>query len=253
MSAIYHVAPVFNLRAAAAFTLTGNALANTITGGAGNDTISGLDGNDILIGGLGNDHLDGGNGNDRLDGGGRADILTGGAGNDIYYVDDAADQVIELAGGGADTVFTTLLDYTLAGEVEKLTSSGVGDFTLTGNALGNTVTGGAGNDVLTGLGGKDILIGGAGDDVLNGGALADTLTGGTGADSFVFDTLTTSANKDTIKDFELGIDHIALDRAAFGAFAGNATRALIAADLFYGAAATAANQHFIYNSTTGAL
>lgn len=235
------------------FILTGNALANTITGGAGNDIISGLDGNDILTGGLGNDQMDGGNGNDRLDGGAGGDVLTGGAGNDTYYVDDAGDQVIELAGGGTDTVFTTLLDYTLAGEAEKLTSSGVGDFTLTGNALGNTITGGSGNDVLTGLGGKDILLGGAGDDVLNGGALADTLTGGTGADSFVFDTLTTSANKDTIKDFELGIDQIELDRGAFSAFSGNAAGALTAADLFYGTAATAANQHLIYNSTTGAL
>lgn len=235
------------------FILAGNALANTITGGSGNDTISGLDGNDILTSGLGNDQLDGGNGNDRLDGGVGADILTGGAGNDTYYIDDAGDQVNEVAGGGADTVFTTLLDYTLASEVEKLTSSGAGDFTLTGNALGNTITGGAGKDVLTGLGGKDILVGGAGDDVLIGGALADTLTGGTGADNFVFDTLTTGANKDTIKDFELSIDHIELDRAAFGAFSSNAAGALTAADLFYGTAATAANQHLIYSSTTGAL
>lgn len=235
------------------FALTGNGLANTITGGAGNDVIAGLDGNDILTGGLGNDQIDGGNGNDRLDGGIGADILTGGAGNDTFYVDDAGDQVIELVGGGADTVFTTLHGYTLANEVEKLTASGAGDFTLTGNAIGNTITGGAGNDVLAGLGGKDILLGGAGDDVLIGGALADTLTGGTGADGFVFDLLTTTANKDTIKDFELGIDHIELDRAAFGAFSGNAAGALSAADLFYGAAAATASQHLIYNSATGAL
>ncbi|MBP8671990.1 MAG: M10 family metallopeptidase C-terminal domain-containing protein [Sphingobium sp.] len=158
-----------------------------------------------------------------------------------------------LAGEGTDTLYTTLLNYTLASEIEKLTASGAGDFTFTGNAIGNTITGGAGNDALSGLNGKDNLLGGAGDDVLNGGALGDTLTGGTGADSFVLDILTTSANKDVIKDFELGIDHIALDRSAFGAFSGNAAGALTAADLFYGTAATAADQHLIYNSTTGAL
>lgn len=210
-------------------------------------------GTDNIIALAGNDVIDAAGGDDIIDGGTGADSMTGGTGDDTYYVDNAGDQAIELAGGGADTVFTTLLDYTLAGEVEKLTSSGAGDFTLTGNALGNTITGGAGKDVLTGLGGKDILVGGAGDDVLIGGALADTLTGGTGADNFVFDSLTTSANKDTIKDFELSIDHIELDRAAFGAFSSNAAGALTAADLFYGTAATAANQHLIYSSTTGAL
>ncbi|PDT00614.1 RTX toxin, partial [Rhizobium chutanense] len=57
----------------AAFTGTGNDLANTITGGAGNDT------------------LDGGAGND---------TLTGGAGNDTYVVDSASDVVTEAVGAG---------------------------------------------------------------------------------------------------------------------------------------------------------
>jgi Ca2+-binding RTX toxin-like protein len=44
----------------AAFTGTGNAVANLIEGGAGNDVLKGLAGNDTLIGGAGNDQLTGG-------------------------------------------------------------------------------------------------------------------------------------------------------------------------------------------------
>ncbi|WP_158206785.1 RTX toxin [Pseudoduganella flava] len=48
----------------AAFTGTGNALANVIAGNAGNDVLSGMDGDDVLAGGAGNDRLTGGNGAD---------------------------------------------------------------------------------------------------------------------------------------------------------------------------------------------
>jgi Ca2+-binding RTX toxin-like protein len=82
---------------------------------AGNDSLSGGTGNDQLLGGLGNDTLDGGDGGDSLDGGGGndslsggagADTLTGGAGNDVFLVNDASDLVLEVAGGGADTIIT---------------------------------------------------------------------------------------------------------------------------------------------------
>ena len=178
------------------FTGTGNVLANAITGGAGND------------------HLDGGAG---------ADKLTGGAGDDTYVVDNAGDKVTELAGGGADTVETTLATYSLAAEVENLTYTGAGTFTGGGNASDNTVTGGAladnlsgkdGNDTLYGLGGNDTLSGGNGDDFLVGGAGSDKLAGGAGADKFAYGS--TADGGDSITDFDITADLLVLSAAGFG-------------------------------------
>jgi Ca2+-binding RTX toxin-like protein len=53
--------------------------------------------------------------------------------------------------------------------VENLTFAGVGDSTVTGNALANLLIGGAGNDSLTALDGNDTLDGGTGADHLAGG------------------------------------------------------------------------------------
>lgn len=138
------------------FTGTGNALANTITGGVGNDL---------------------------LDGGAGADRMVGGAGNDTYIVDAAADVVVEVAGGGTDTVQTSLASYTLGGNVENLTYTGVGNFAGSGNGLNNVITAGVGNDTLNGGGGNDILNGNSGNDTLNGDAGNDQLFGGLGTDT----------------------------------------------------------------------
>ncbi|MDI3355062.1 heme peroxidase [Pseudomonas sp. UYIF39] len=138
------------------FTGTGNALANTITGGVGNDF---------------------------LNGGAGADRMLGGAGNDTYVVDAALDVVVEVAGGGTDTVQTSLASYTLGTDVENLTYTGVGNFVGNGNGLNNVITGGVGNDTLNGGGGNDILTGNGGNDTLNGDAGNDQLFGGIGTDT----------------------------------------------------------------------
>jgi Ca2+-binding RTX toxin-like protein len=130
------------------FSGTGNALANAITGGAGSDTLLGMGGNDTINGGAG------------------ADSMAGGANNDIYVVDNVADIVTENANEGTDTVQTTLGSYTLAANVENLTFTGAGNFSATGNALGNAMTGGAGSDTLNGGGGDDTVDGGAGTDTI---------------------------------------------------------------------------------------
>ncbi|HEU4377500.1 MAG TPA: peroxidase family protein [Hyphomicrobiaceae bacterium] len=167
-------------------------IAETLTGTAGLDQIFGGGGNDVLFGLAGNDELFGENGNDTLDGGVGGDAMFGGTGNDTYIVDDAADQVIELAGEGTDVVRTSLAAYALTDDVENLVYTGIGAFTGTGNARANVITGvdgadllsgGDDNDTLNGNGGTDTLNGDAGNDILNGGAGNDILNGGTGADT----------------------------------------------------------------------
>ena len=72
-------------------------------------TLNGLDGDDTLSGGDANDILDGGAG---------ADIMRGYWGFDIYYVDNAGDQVID---GDGNEIRTTLATYSLPALIWKLT------------------------------------------------------------------------------------------------------------------------------------
>ncbi|MNG92882.1 Bifunctional hemolysin/adenylate cyclase precursor [compost metagenome] len=157
----------------ASYVLASNVENLTYTGtGNFSATANGL--NNTVIGGIGNDVINGGSGADRME---------GGAGNDTYFVDTTADQVVELAGAGTDTVRTSAANYTLGANIENLTFVGAGNFTGTGNGLGNTIAGGAGNDFLNGAAGDDILQGNAGNDTLNGDAGNDQLLGGIGNDS----------------------------------------------------------------------
>jgi VCBS repeat-containing protein len=129
---------------------TGNASANDITTGSGGDT------------------LDGGKNT-----GAAGDVLRGGAGNDTYILRNAADSIVETqAGGNADQVTTALATYTLANNVENLTTLGTlsANLTWTGNNLANDITTGSGNDVIDG--GRNAV--GAGPDILRGGAGDDT-------------------------------------------------------------------------------
>jgi Ca2+-binding RTX toxin-like protein len=154
------------------------------------------------LGNAGNDILNGGADNDTIDGGVGVDNMTGGTGNDIFIVDDALDVVIEGAGGGTDTVQTTLGSYTLGVNLENLTYTGAGTFTGTGNAVANVINGGTGANTLNGLAGNDTLNGLGGNDILNGGDGTDTLNGGDGTDTLngdaAADTLNGQAGTDTL-------------------------------------------------------
>jgi len=185
--------------------LTGSIYADTLWGDDGVNQLMGMDGNDVLKGYGGADSLDGGNGNDTLrgmdgndtlDGGAGADTMQGGTGGDTYYVDNGADDVIEVAGQGADQVLTSV-SYSLApgSEVEMLGTTDRAATTaisLGGNEYANTISGNAGVNVIV------------------GGAGLDTMWGGDGGDIFVWHSITemgstVDANSDTVGDFNAAI------------------------------------------------
>ena len=198
----------------AAINLTGNAFANTLAGTAGANI---------------------------LNGGGGADVMIGGAGNDTYYVDNAADQVIEATGGGTDVVRTSVSFALTAGqEIETLittNNAGTGAIDLTGNA------------------GNNAIYGNAGVNVLNGGLGADSLVGFGGHDTFVFNTALGGSNIDHVSDFAPSTttdpDTIQLAHAVFTAL----PTGMLADAAFTDITSTAetASSRILYNHSTGAL
>lgn len=234
----------------------GSDLTNKLAGGSTADILKGFGGNDTLSGLGGNDKLDGGSGDD---------VMFGGAGNDTYVVDSRGDRVFETETpkassdtGGIDTVLSSvtysLVDTILGRQfIEKLTLTGAGSTSGTGNSLANTLTGNIGNNVLRGLGGNDVIVGGVGADRLYGGDGRDTLTGGAGKDLFVFDTV--PIVRDLITDFShTDGDQVRLSQAVFSGFGYTGT---LHANAFWAAAGATsahdADDRIVYNTTTGVL
>jgi Ca2+-binding RTX toxin-like protein len=157
------------------FSIEGSGVHDYLAGAAGNDIFTGLAGNDELVGNGGNDYLDGGANVDRLE---------GGIGNDVYAVDNAADQVIELTGEGTDIVYTSS-DYTLASdaEVEVLAArdnSLTVALSLIGNDFTNTIYGNNGANYIDGMGGSDSLVGFGGNDTYAVDSIGDQVFEGAG-------------------------------------------------------------------------
>ncbi len=71
-------------------------------------------------------------------------------------------------------------------------------------------------NLIMGTDGRDRLLGTDGDDIIVSGAGTDTMTGGLGADVFVFglETMDNVRDRDTITDYEVGIDIIGLANGA---------------------------------------
>jgi Ca2+-binding RTX toxin-like protein len=156
-----------------------------LDGGAGNDTLTGSNYNDILVGGTGNDSM------------------IGGTGNDTYYVDSAADIVVD-SGGYSDTISSSINIPALLADIENLILTGTA-ITGTGNSSSNRISG---NDMA------NVLSGGLGSDTLSGGLGADTLNGGvdTGYDQFTFNSVgdSTALASDVITDYDDLRDNIDL-------------------------------------------
>ena len=212
--------------------LQGNSGANGLGGNGVANTLSGLGGDDSLVGRGGDDTLLGGDGFDRLNGGAGADFMAGGDDNDIYTVDDAGDQVVEMANEGVDRI-NAFVDFVNPDNVEFLVGlfSNVG-LTLTGNSGRDRITGAnrinspdvlsgednndkivalVGNDTIFGGGGNDRIFGNSGNDVITGGTGNDRLTGQFGSDRFVH---APGDNNDRITDFDVMED--LLDLTAHG-------------------------------------
>lgn len=154
----------------------------------------GTTGDDNLVGTAANESIFALAGNDTLDGGGGVDILIGSTGNDTYIVDTTTDTLTELAGGGTDTVQSSVT-FTIGATFENLTLTGSNAINGTGNAGNNVLIGNSNNNVLIGLAGNDTITGGDGNDTLDGGTGVDTMTGGVGDDIYFVGAATDVVNE----------------------------------------------------------
>jgi serralysin len=194
--------------------------------------------------------------------------------------------------GGYTTTGTLMSDLTLAGfanyfwSIEYFTEAYGYRFhtdletvlAIRGNGSANTLIGGAGREGFYGFGGVDLIRAGGGNDYLDGGGAGDDLrggpgddrifgqaggdrlagglgsdrmNGGTGSDRFLFNTTLGPTNVDTIAGFAVGVDRILLDDAIFGRLTPDSEP--LRAVFFRRTAPLDANDHIIYEPTSGAL
>ena len=177
--------------------LSGSSGADAIYGFDGDDTLFGEDGEDLLIGGMGDDTVIGGLGDDliRYDGG--ADSLDGGEGLDT--VDFSFFTTVGIVLDLQSNFFETSSLHSQMANIENVIGSRSDDV-LSGDGMNNIISGGAGNDIIDGKGGADILAGGAGRDIFKYSSIEEIGIG--------------DGNRDTIFDFEVGIDGDVIDLSA---------------------------------------
>ena len=146
------------------WSAAGQDIENIVITGTGRINIVGNELNNVMVG---NDDVN------ALNGSRGADRMVGGGGNDLYYVDNVGDVVVEVAGGGTDTVRASI-SYTLGANVERLQLVGSQQVNAIGNALDNVITGNARSNVIIGMGGRDLMTGGAGVDRFDFRAVSDS-------------------------------------------------------------------------------
>ncbi len=259
-------------------TLIGDNNANRLDGSAGDDLLNGDGGSDALVGGEGNDtvtyatslaavqvNLATGIGHggraegdtltgienlvgtvlgDTLVGDNAANKLSGGDGNDLLNGDGGADTMN--GGAGVDTV--TYATSLAAVQVNLATGTATG-----GRAEGDVLIS---IESLVGTALNDTLIGDANSNRLEGGNGNDRLTGGGGADTFAFNAPVGPGNIDTIADFTIGQDVIALAKSIYTTLKSGPTAGSLAASSFrYSTAPSTSGGlgEIIYNATSGGL
>ena len=127
--------------------VVGNDLNNVITGNSAANFLKGMAGDDVMAG-LG--------------------------GNDTYEVNSRGDVVIEVAGGGVDTVLSSVSFDARTTHVENITLTGSSNANAIANDLNNTVRGNSASNVIIGGGGADVLTGGGGVDTFRYNAVSDS-------------------------------------------------------------------------------
>lgn len=204
--------------------LTGDANLNVIQGGAGDDVIYGGGGADLLVGGAGDDIIIAGPGASTLNGGDGADTFRFLAVGDSVSTQQIAPTYIQDFQAGVDKIDVSAFSPTNTAIVQEN-----GFYTLQATAPGGMLSVRSANaftmaDVIvsanssttnwtTGTAAADRMVGDDGANVLVGGAGADTLTGGGGADTFLYNPGdSVSGARDTITDFETGVDRLDLSR-----------------------------------------
>ena len=205
------LAPV-DTTATLALNFFGNEFAQTIRGDAGSNYLDGMAG---------------------------ADTLQGFQGDDEYFVDNAGDRIIEVAGQGTADRVTAFVSYTLTAgaaveKIETIDAAAATAINLTGNEF------------------SQIIKGNAGDNRLEGREGSDTLHGFAGKDTFVFNTAPGSSNVDTVVDFNVADDRFLLSDAVFKAL----NTGILASGYFRAnttGLAQDANDHIIYETDTGEL
>ncbi|MCH8614981.1 SGNH/GDSL hydrolase family protein [Sphingomonas sp. SM33] len=158
------------------------------------------------------------------------------AANTNYFVTHSSAVILERAGEGTDTVFSSV-SYVLQPEasIELLRTAsdgGTPSINLTGNGLAQTIVGNAGNNIIEGKSG------------------ADSLWGLAGNDKFAFSTPLGPANVDRIYDFNAVDDTILLEDTIFY---GLSVGALTVGAFVAGASAQQADDRVIYDPLTGSL
>ena len=180
------------------YSLTGQSIENMILTGTADLKATGNELNNVLVGNSGNNVLDGGAG---------ADWMTGGDGNDTYYFDNAGDHAVEKAGGGNDTIYSSI-SYSLsnAPEVENLHLLGSANLNALGSAGDNILVGNDGNNTIYGRGGNDTLTGGGGaDNFWFAEAGHSTITDFGSGDTVGISNVLTSANKVVLTQNDQGV------------------------------------------------
>jgi Ca2+-binding RTX toxin-like protein len=122
------------------------------------------------------------------------------------------------------------------------------DERIDGKGDDDNIWGKDGDDTLAGHGGDDVIKGGADNDKINGGSGADELWGNGGKDSFKFNSLN-SEDADTIKDFQVGKDKIALDPIVLTQLASGFSED----NLVFSNAAVDSDDYVLYDTSTGEL